>query len=170
DLDIIANAHTANLGNLLPDSLSVGKTEAFSANYRARLNHHSLTDDHVMSERDALGQTAAGADAAARADKGLGANHNVSPNLRTGFDDHLGADTGGRVHNGVIGHYRTGMNARNNLRSRFEQMRNTRIGQVRIAYDQSCAGIFFGVSCGEQYRCSLAIAEITTVVGVGKEA
>src|SRR5690606_25016153 len=82
DLDVIANGHATDLGNLLPDALLVGEAEALAADHRAGLDDNPLADHHVVIKRDARRQPATLANARTRADHAMGPDANARANLR----------------------------------------------------------------------------------------
>src|SRR5688572_17830018 len=79
DLDVVADAHRADLRDLDPAALVTGVAEAVGADHRARLqdaaradraprvHHHARVEAGIVADRRALAHHAAGADRDARA-------------------------------------------------------------------------------------------------------
>src|SRR5450830_1119020 len=73
DFHIVADQYAADLGNLVPNTFRIGKTEAFTTNHRTRLNDHPLPDTHVVVKGHTGRQPAISTDFTARTDKAVSA-------------------------------------------------------------------------------------------------
>ncbi|MNP44335.1 hypothetical protein D3C76_1381920 [compost metagenome] len=94
---IIADQHTTDLGDFLPDTLFVGKTKAFAAKHCAGLNDDPLADANVVIQGHPRREPATLTHHAASADETVRADSRTGCNLRTAFDHHKSADTRRRI-------------------------------------------------------------------------
>ena len=122
DFHVVTDQYAADLGNLVPDTLGVGKAKAFAADHSTRLNDHTLTNTHIVVERHTRGQPAIGSDFATRADKAVGTHRDTSANTRTTLDHGERTNTGRRVNLGIIGDHGRRMNTAGRFRLGIEQV------------------------------------------------
>src|SRR5690606_29050215 len=127
DLDVIANGHATDLGNLLPDALLVGEAETLAADHRTGLDDNPLADHHVVIKRDARRQPATFANARTRADHAMGPDANARANLRAALDHRIGTDTGASADNGIRRHQGGRVHTRRQWRLAIEQVRELRV-------------------------------------------
>ncbi|MNN21691.1 hypothetical protein D3C81_1350220 [compost metagenome] len=170
DLHVITNGDAADLRNLAPDALLVGKAEALAADHGTRLDDHTLTDGHVVIQRDPRCQPTTFTDHTAGTDEAVCADADVGADARTTFDDRERPDAGAGVHLGIFRHHGAGMYSRLSLGFGIEQVGNPRVSQVRVRHDQGIAGKAFGIRSLEQHRAGLAVVQVLAVLRVGEEA
>lgn len=169
DLDIVADQHTTDLGNLVPDTLLVGETKAFTTEHRARLDDHPLADTHVVIQRHPWRQPATLADLATRTDEAVGTDGDTRTDTRTALDHHEGGNACRRVDDRILGHHGARVNPGSGLGFRIEQMRDSRISQVGVGHHQRITGITFGIGGLEQNGACLAIDEVFAVLGFARK-
>ncbi len=170
DLDVVADGHPADLGDLLPDALLVGETEAFATDHRARLDAHPRADSDIVVERDPRRQPAAFADHATGADHAMRADTDASADAGAALDHRIGADAGARIDLGVRRDDGAGMDTGGRLRLAVEQVRQAGIGQVGVGHYQRGTGEPVGVRSRQQDGAGTAFGQVLAILRVGQEA
>ncbi|MNX46462.1 hypothetical protein D3C86_770010 [compost metagenome] len=170
DFNIIADQHTTDLGDFLPDTFFIGKAEAFTAEHCTRLNDNPFADANVVIQGHPRCEPATLTHHAASANEAMRADSRTGCNLRTAFDHHKSADTRRWIDNRIRRDHRRRMNPGCRLGLGIEQVRNTRVGCVRIRHHQHIPAMTFGVSGLEQQGCSLTACQVLAVLGVCEKA
>src|SRR5437867_1900662 len=97
DLHVVADAHGAELLDLLPVALRGREAEAVGADHDARVQDAALTDHAALGEGDAADEAAERANARVAANDAVRADHGAALDHRTGLDDGQRADRGTRI-------------------------------------------------------------------------
>jgi hypothetical protein len=106
----------------------------------------------------------------ARTDEALGTNGHAGADDRTAFDNGTRPNAGGGVDDRIVGHYGCRMHTGHCLGLGIEQMRDTRVGQIRVRHQQGISGIGFSIRRLEQYGARLGIGQVLAVLGICQEA
>ncbi len=169
DFHIIAESHASQMRDVHPTFAVLRETKTLAADDRAGVYQYPLPDLGPRAQGDPRDQPTVLVDPASGTHDAARSHKDPWPDPGAFFHHDHGADPGGRIDMGVVGHDHAGMDTPGHGGFRVQESHRPGVGEVRIRTDQNRNRAESHVLFLQDHRRGVGYAQIGPILAVPEE-